>query len=71
MLGDGIFHGQLMQVELLLQVLKLAAVGVAQADPHHMAGFCGPLPAFLEADIGDLSALVINRGGNDLAHGCS
>ncbi|MNP73543.1 hypothetical protein D3C76_1702700 [compost metagenome] len=69
--GDGVFNGQLMQVELLLQAVQLAAVGVAQADPDHMPGLGGPLAAFLEADIGDFSPLVIDRGGNDLPHGLS
>ncbi|MOA21653.1 hypothetical protein D3C78_1421560 [compost metagenome] len=69
MLGDGVLHGQLVQVELLLQAPQQFPIGIAQADPDHVSGLGGPLATFLEADISDFMPLVIGSGGNDLGHG--
>ncbi|MCY1548839.1 hypothetical protein D9M68_849730 [compost metagenome] len=67
--GEGVFKGELVQVELPLQVAELFRAGVMQADPDEVLRLAGPLLAFIEADVGDLSALGVNGGCNDSTHG--
>ncbi|MCY1440721.1 hypothetical protein D9M71_570060 [compost metagenome] len=68
---QGIFDGQFVQVELRLQVGQLFGIGLFQADPHKMPRLARPLAAFVDADVGDLSAGAVHRRCHDSTHGCS
>ena len=67
---QGIFDGQFVQVELGLQVGQLFGIGLFQADPHEMPRLARPLAAFVDADVGDLSAGAVHRRCHDSTHGC-
>ncbi|MNR09960.1 hypothetical protein D3C85_1261860 [compost metagenome] len=71
MLFQGVFDGQFVQAELLLQNGQLFGAGLLKADPDEMPGLAGPQTAFVEADIGNSFTGVIYRGSNDSTHGCS
>lgn len=70
-LFQGVLDGQFVQVELPLQVGQLLGVGLFQADPHEVPGLACPLAAFVDADVGDLSAGAVHRRCHDSTHGCS
>ena len=65
---EGVFDGQLMQVELFLQLTHLFGVGLFQADPYEMPRTPRPLRAVVEADVSNLLARAVYRGGDHSAH---
>jgi hypothetical protein len=64
----GVLDGQFMQVELALQVGQLLRVRLLQANPDEVTGLFRPLNAFVQRDIGDLLACVVNRSSNNSPH---
>ncbi len=70
-LFQGVFDGQLVQVELALQVGQFLCVGLFQADPYKVPWLARPFAAFIDADVGDLSAGAVHRRCHDSTHGCS
>ena len=65
---QGVFNGQLMQVELALQVVQLLFIRLFQADPDEVPRLRSPGRAFVEGYIGDLLTGAVNRCSNNSTH---
>ncbi|MNP10106.1 hypothetical protein D3C76_1022430 [compost metagenome] len=65
---QGVFNGQLMQVELALQVVQLLFIRLFQADPDEVPRLRSPGRAFVEGYIGDFLTGAVNRSSNNSTH---
>jgi hypothetical protein len=59
-----IVDGELVEIELLLDDSKLGVGRLEQPDPDEMALASRPFAALVDADVGDLAAVMIDAGAD-------